>query len=346
MHVRCLLLLTYCPFLPRDGFQIQVQKLKRMAVMQSLSDSNMKDDNPRRLLVFGYGNIAKALFSELKGKNVFDQIYCTTRKSNDVLNEFPDIQYISFENARTILQGCSHVLITIPPVACNDSYSDIILDDSNILKSFGHDTKVCYVSTTGVYGNHDGEWVDESSHTLCKPESKAAYYLSFEKRYQSYVNPKNMIIFRCSGLYGNDSSALHTVMKRGGIHWLDICSVHDDITSRIHLNDAARSILASMNSDSYGIFNLADDEPASRREVMQYAYNLLIDRNIPICKKVGDNESNLSERMRRRVSDQKRVKNTKMKELLADNGGLNFPTYKEGLQSVLDFNLDAWKASI
>jgi hypothetical protein len=211
--------------------------------------------------------------------------------------------------------------------------------------SVARDTKVSYVSTTGVYGNHNGQWVDESSVTMCKPESKAAYYLSFEERYQSYINPQNMSIFRCAGLYGNDFSALHTVIKRGGIDWLDKNEGNDDddITSRIHLQDAARSILACMISDSCGIYNLADDEPTSRREVMEYAYNLLVHRNIPIYKQKGGNESNVSERMRRRVNDRKRVRNTKIKELLADFGGLNFPSYKEGLRSILEFNIDAWK---
>lgn len=345
MHALCVFLFSFCLSLPIYGFQIQFNKLRRTTVKQSFIDLTLQNAKPRRLLVFGNGNLAKAIFSELKGTLVFDQIYCTTRKRNDGENAFPDVHYIPFENASTILPDCSHVLITIPPVLLKDTYSDVILDNSNIMKSFGHDTVVSYVSTTGVYGNHDGGWVNESSSTLCKSESKASYYLSFEERYQNCINPENMSIFRCSGLYGNDFSALHTVLKRGGIDWLDKNNSNDDddITFRVHLQDAARSILACMIGGHHGIFNLADDKPASRKEVMQYAYDLLVSRNISILKQGDDSEINVSERMRRRVSDRKRVSNTKMRELLSDIGGLRFPTYKEGLQSILQFNLDMWK---
>lgn len=297
-----------------------------------------------RLIVIGCGNVANALFSELQHNMIFKETICASRRSrNELETVFENVQYISSQQVSKVISECSHILVTVPPIQSNDHYLDVLLDNREMVSAIRTGTKVSYVSTTGVYGDHEYGWVDESSPTLCSTESNPSHYLYLENRYQNCFGVKNTSIFRCAGLYGYDFSALHTVLKRGGIQSLDQMS-KEDVTSRVHLNDVARSILASMVQDQSGIFNLADDEPASRKMVMEYAYNLLVSEGISLPS-VDTQCFNapISERSSRRIKDRKRVKNTKMKTLLAGCGGLNFPSYKEGLKSVLDHNIDNWR---
>ena len=291
-------------------------------------------------------------------------------------------------------------------------YMDPILDHPNpkfISSIRSSRAWIGYVSTTGVYGNHNGEWVEEdesSSPLLCCENSKAFAYLDIERRWQHLdggmgegvgtgvdvhvdveqhgegTDWRNVCIFRCAGLYGDDFSALHTVRKKGFQESSSSSNSNPDsnskqksilaYTSRVHLVDVSRAIVACMGigmgigngveSDpqpSSGVFNLADSMPAPRQEVMQYAYQLLQQSNVDVgvgvdvgvdsgaCAGAGAGAGartspNTSERRRRRKKDRKRVRNTKMMNLL---GNLSFPTYREGLEDVLANNLNEWKGT-
>ena len=117
-----------------------------------------------------------------------------------------------------------------------------------------------------------------------------------------------------------------------------------EITNRIHEYDVARAIMAAMMSKSVGVYNLADDEPENRFIVMQEAAILLrsIGREPP---ERTDNEIPLQTvdirgRGRRRSIETKRISNTRMKESLISE--LQFPTYRQGLQSILKGNNTPW----
>jgi nucleoside-diphosphate-sugar epimerase len=315
------------------------------------------DETPGNVMIFGNGNVGKAVLSciesgvALRSNNT---IYCTFTKSPPP-DKIAGVEYIQFNQTTNVLQRCSHVLITIPPIMKDDNYNftDPILDNPRIFSSIPKNAWIGYVSTTGVYGNHNGEWVNESSLTLCKPGTKARAYLDIERRWHAFQNTST--IFRCGGLYGENVSALHTVRKGRGGDWsrqlgngnMNENGKEEGVTSRIHLVDVGRAIVAGMKQSQSmnGVFNLADSLPAARSEVMHYAYNLLLDSNVTPEKHDANVQG--SERRRRRGKDRKRVSNQKMLHLLEkDYGGkLLFPSYRAGLQHVLSKNLCEWKST-
>lgn len=365
----------------------------------------------------------------ISDKSYFDSIICTYNQTPPTKSQqsIPNVKYIPFHDEALILEllpKSTHILVTIPPQPAtsnvkkgeNDDdksniddagsstqtpspatingvmYKDVILD-SYIKNYVPNDSKIAFVSTTGVYGNHNGEWVDESSETKCEQGTKAYSYLIIEKQWLNLFNQQNkgigsgsgsgsegtntsptckghVCIFRCSGLYGNQFSALHTIRKSGwkmkekGV--LTKLKTNDEIpiTSRVHLDDVGRAILAYMlqaddddddkeynNDDHDGdsrsintVFNLSDDAPASRDDVMQFAYALLEDQNINMFENQHQQKGKKgSERGRRRRKDRKRVSNKKMRELLEPYGGLMFSSFNDGLLDVLKTNIKEWR---
>ena len=330
----------------------------------------------KRLLVFGLGNIgtlvAKIAATHLStnGTSSFDRVYGTTRSGKEIENVHT-VQFDSFENIRAIIPSCTHILITIPPVEAENTtnttfiaeqsrnwshFCDPVLNDPSLrLHEIAKpNTWIGYISSTSVYGNHDGNWVNEDSDVKCEPTSKGSLYLRAENEWIDAANSGGwkMNVFRCAGLYGDGRSALHTIRKRGVQH--EKIKTSDikvgNPTSRIHEKDAARAILSAMlmNDETDGDtsckrYNLADDNPAPRNEVMTFGHELLDDSNLlPSETSKPSSRRRPSEREKRRKTDKKRVENKRMKESLLPEG-LLYPTYREGLKAVLDINKEKWR---
>eukprot|EP00590_Aulacoseira_subarctica_P000945 CAMPEP_0172426496 /NCGR_PEP_ID=MMETSP1064-20121228/37711_1 /TAXON_ID=202472 /ORGANISM="Aulacoseira subarctica , Strain CCAP 1002/5" /LENGTH=421 /DNA_ID=CAMNT_0013170121 /DNA_START=206 /DNA_END=1471 /DNA_ORIENTATION=+ len=300
-------------------------------------------------------------------------------------NTSVSINFVDFDEPDAVteyLSEATHVLITIPPVLsqlsreqenqtrdfhCEDA---VLSSKYNYVKLIPYHAWVGYVSTTGVYGDHNGSWVNETSDTRATPFSKAWAYLQIESQWKYELckkQNKNLVIFRCAGLYGSQSSAIHTVSQR----LLEESSDASDLfnktimkaesmnnyvekeefaTSRIHITDASRAIISSMlstlNTDgSCSVYNLADNEPELRSVVMAYAEELLLrelqshhagfDSLLSGSKRKGKKGTFFSERRNRRTSDNKRVSNYKLLKLLHSYGGLMYPSYRDGLVSIL-----------
>ena len=290
------------------------------------------------------------------------------------------------------------------------------------------------LSTTAVYGNHDGKWVNEESECLVDEtlDHNALQWIRYEKDWMTRVVKQTsktdaatvataanggeeederhsslggcLRIFRCAGIYGSTQSALHTVYRRrqneDGSFVSPKETTKDDqktttttkpgrtVTNRIHEDDLARAVVASMlqcpkgsdttiwpslslsNKGLVEIYNLADDLPESRQTVLAYAANLLDtlpeDSGMDNQKKRQPSSFNKDEqssssffpttnenderkrippgaRSARRRRDQKRVDNSKMKQHLLNGSTLLYPTYKEGLQSILRHPRTPWK---
>ena len=227
------------------------------------------------------------------------------------------------------------------------------------------------ISTTGVYGNHDGKVVNESSELLCEENSNAELYRQFEDDWISLSDGhahNRLRIFRCAGIYDESRSALHTVYKN-----LESGKLTDPIpkytssppttgskTNRIHSFDLARAVVAGMFDDdikaAVRIYNLADDLPEYRSVVLSYAQELLASLGIDQNSFGADNEERESSkqtstrllsrssttRQRRRERESKLVCNKRMKEELLQDS-LWYPTYREGLQGVLMDSDTPWK---
>jgi hypothetical protein len=303
------------------------------------------------LLILGLGRVGREVARLGRDAGKFERITGTVRHVKDDATAADGIQRIQFEHAdeiRRIARRCSHVLITIPP-SKNDEES---IETDELFQSVVEELPACgwigILSTTGVYGNHNGAWVSEG--TACKPASSstARQYLAYEDAWKKRAARHSLRIFRCAGIYSPDQSALHTVFKNGLPRRKDETSVSDAsssgaVTNRIYVEDLATGILSSMqlhsNGDNSGcrIYNLADDLPESRTVVMSYAAQLLRSIGVFITEAPPTIEGS---RAQRRRTDQKRVSNRKMRQELLEM--LKFPTYKEGFSEILQDRRNPW----
>ena len=339
-------------------------------------DSGEASEN--RLLVFGLGNVGSLVAergSSLQVNDIpfFQNVYGTTRTTKDI----DGVQTIGFDDYQELIKiipSCTHVLVTIPPLnpsididinSSNQHYCDPVLNNSkySIKDILPANTWVGFISSTSVYGNHNGDWVTEDSETKCESGTRAEVYLKAEHEWRTAAKECDwkLHIFRCAGLYSDNRSALHTIRKNGVEVNKASTTKNGSPTSRIHEEDVSRAVLSAMNYNELipgntSLWNLADDEPEVRSKVMAYGAQLLEEAKL-LPKNEEDESSSIqtvtntkttttkpkqSERTSRRLVDRKRVNAQRMKDLLLPDGKLIFPTYREGLKSVLDSNRKKW----
>jgi len=234
-----------------------------------------------------------------------------------------------------------YILSTIPPLADQDF--DIVLKrygDYFRQSALNSNLKwIGYLSSTGVYGECGGAWVDEEQPT--RPTNPKTQARAAAERQWQFLHDRSGLpvhIFRLAGIYGPERNALETLAKEGGD--LSQCGANDNVcTSRIHVDDIVAGIRASMQLPSPGeVFNVADDLPCTRYEMLTYACRLL---GYPIQKPEDVVESALSSSSRRNTrGGSKRVDNAKIKNLLnRSNSSLHYPDYRSGLTALASAGL-------
>jgi hypothetical protein len=291
-----------------------------------------------RLLVLGLGGIGRAIVKELSTSDYFEQIQGTSRSPTS-FND--DVILFESNSVGAVLPKCTHVLITIPPPIEHDAMFDAVVKE--LASKLPPGAWLGFVSTSGVYGNHNGSWVTEDSPLYCSEKSLTFRYIEHEKKWQEISQESGWTcrVFRCAGLYGPDRSALHTLWKKCV---LDI-SPAAGITNRIHETDVARAIVASMMDPSlqrdFCVYNLSDDEPEGRSVVMKYARELFESIGVDVAITESSEALPASVRATRRGTDIKRVSNDRMKRELVSE--LQYPTYREGLMAILKDASSPWK---
>ncbi len=265
------------------------------------------------LFCFGIGYVATHLISSIKQQSNW-KISGTKRTDTNI--EAVDI--FNYDDLAILPRDITHILISIPP----KDEGDIVV------KQFGKQIKmlpnlkwVGYLSATGVYGDTKGNWVDENSPLVpTNPFSKKR--LIAEQQWQDLGLPLN--IFRLSGIYGPERNAIEQA-KAGHAKIID---AKDQVFSRIHVADIVQVLIATIdNNIKDEIFNLADDNPSSAREVVEFAYEIL---TLPPPKPIKLEDAELSEMGKVFYSENRRVKNDKIKNVLGIK--LKYPSYKEGLK--------------
>ncbi len=280
----------------------------------------------KKLFCFGFGYVSSYLAPYLSQSDW--EIFGTTtdEEKRDFLNEDGINARIFGENhplgnAQESLEDVTHLLISIPPNSNGDIVLDIHAKDIENLKKLEW---VGYLSATSVYGNCDGNWVDEESSTA--PSSKRGservlaenQWLDAFKKHQIPVH-----LFRLTGIYGPGRSALDTV-RMGTARRLE---KKGHAFNRIHVLDIVQTIIASINNPNpSSIYNLADDNPVPSHEVIKYACELL---NMKVPPLVPFDQADVAPMLRSFYKDNKRIKNDKIKGELSVN--LKFPDYKSGL---------------
>ena len=218
----------------------------------------------------------------------------------------------------------SHILCTAAPDAAGDPTLKACRAELGQARWLG------YLSTTGVYGDAAGEWVDEATppHPT-RPRSRQR--LEAERAWQA-VGQKTgaqVDIFRLPGIYGPGRSAIDQV-KAGTARRID---KPGQLFSRIHVADIATTVLAAMSRTRPGaIYNVADDLPAASGEVVAFACALL-GRPVPPAIPWEQAAPTLRDMARSFYAENRRVRNERIKRELGVV--LRYPTYREGLRAIL-----------
>ena len=283
-----------------------------------------------RLFCFGLGYSALALARRLGAQGW--SIAGTTR-SPDTADRLAaeGIEVFLFDRDRPLddpagaLAGTSHLLTSAPPDGTGDPVLEHHRADIAALEGLAW---LGYLSTTGVYGDRGGGWVDEDSALTPTGErgrrrvAAEAAWLDLWERDGLPVH-----VFRLAGIYGAGRSALDTV-RDGTARRID---KPDQVFSRIHVDDIAAVLQASMEQPRPGAaYNLCDDEAAPPQEVIAYACELLGREAPPL---VPFEAAELSDMARSFYRDNKRVSNARIKDELGV--ALTYPSYREGLRAIL-----------
>jgi nucleoside-diphosphate-sugar epimerase len=200
-----------------------------------------------RLLIFGPGYTASRIAAKLEGWHV------VTIGRAEIADR---------DRMRTEMAAATHILSSVPP----DAIGDPVLAQHGDLIAAAPARWIGYLSSTGVYGDTGGAWVDESAPIgRGRRDARTAADLAWQQLHPA------MRVFRLPGIYGPGRSALDRV-RAGSAQRIDL---PQHVFSRIHVDDIAEGVLASMSHGPAGVFNLADDRPASQNAVIEEACRLL-----------------------------------------------------------------------
>ncbi len=209
---------------------------------------------------------------------------------------------------REALARATHIVSTVPPAG----------DEDPILAAYGAAVSqvpwIGYLSSTGVYGDTGGAWVDERAPLAGRRGGRIAADLAWQR-----IGAR---VFRLPGIYGPGRSALERV-RAGEAHRVDL---PDQVFSRIHVDDIVGGVLAAIDRGPAGVYNLADDLPASQNDVVAHACRLLGLAPPPLrpLDALG-----LSAAARAFYSENRRIANGKARRLLGWRP--RYSTYREGL---------------
>ena len=283
-----------------------------------------------RLFCFGLGYTAEALARRAKAKGWQVAGTARTKEKAERLSGLGYEIHLfnhgqSLANATEALAGTTHILSSVPP----DVDGDPVVDRHGAQIGAIPDLEwIGYLSTTGVYGNRDGGWVDEESELLPTGE-RGRLRVAAERAWLDLARRENLTeqIFRLAGIYGAGRSA-HDQVKAGLAKRID---KPGQVFSRIHVDDIVTVLEASMAKPHPGrIYNVCDDDPASPTEVVDYACELLDVEPPPLMPL---SEAKLSPMGRSFYRDNKRVSNQRIKDELGVT--LRYPDYRAGLVSLL-----------
>lgn len=215
------------------------------------------------------------------------------------------------------IAAATHILSSIPPAASGDDPA-IVAHGSRIAAAPAR--WVGYLSSTGVYGDAQGAWVDEASPLNGRRSGRIA-----ADRAWAALHPAARV-FRLPGIYGPGRSALDR-LRAGPVARIDLPG---HVFSRIHVDDIVGALLASLESGAPGLYNLADAEPAPGEAVTAHAARLL---GLPVPPLQSLEAANLSPMARDFYAECRRVAAGKMTRDLGYD--LRYPDYRSGLAACL-----------
>jgi nucleoside-diphosphate-sugar epimerase len=222
------------------------------------------------------------------------------------------------------LAEATHILLSIAPDAAGDP---VIVAEAEALRRAKPEW-VGYLSTTGVYGDHDGGWVDETT-PLTPGTARGRQRVLAEAQWQALAADQGwpLHIFRLAGIYGPGRGPFRKV-KDGTAQRI---VKPGQFFSRIHVEDIGQVLHASIHRPDPGaVYNVCDDDPSPPQDVLAHAAELL---GLPIPPEVDIDKADMTPMARSFYAESKRVRNDRLKRDLGIK--LLYPTYRDGLAALL-----------
>ena len=282
------------------------------------------------LLSFGHGYSARALSRILLAQDW--RVIGTTRnedKAVGLMNDGIEPRIWPGADMAPALNGATHLLISAAPDDAGDPVLAALHDE--IAARAGQFEWVGYLSTTGVYGDHGGDWVDET--TPLTPSTKRGIARVQAESAWATIPDLPLHIFRLAGIYGPGRGPFAKV--RAGTARRIIKA--DQVFSRTHVADIARVLAASIRNPNPGaVYNVCDNDPAAPQDVIGYAADLL---GLPLLPAEDFEKAEMSPMARSFYAESKKVRNDRIKNELGVE--LLYPDYRSGLKALLAHELSA-----
>jgi nucleoside-diphosphate-sugar epimerase len=284
----------------------------------------------RRLFIFGLGYSAGFLARDLLAKGW--RVGGTSREASGQAaggTVPPGVEVYRFDRGHPLdpchFKDATCLLSSVPPDEKGDPVLDVLGD---VIAQMKQTQWVGYLSTTGVYGDRQGGWVDEES-ALRPTGERSRRRVEAETRWLDLWRNHGVPVhaFRLAGIYGPGRSPLDTV-REGSAHRID---KPGHVFSRIHAEDISGALQASMAKPKPGrVYNVCDNEAAPPQDVVGYSCELLGVEPPPLepIEAAGLSPMALSF-----YAGNKRVSNRRLTEELGYQ--LKYPTYREGLKAIL-----------
>ncbi len=271
------------------------------------------------LLCLGYGYSARALARRLLPRG-----WRVIGTSRDPVADAEGAELHVWPGEALPLTGVTHLLVSIAPGAEGDPVLNAAGQD---IARIAPDLKWAgYLSTTAVYGDHDGGWVDETT-PLTPASARGQWRVAAEQAWAA-VPGLPLHIFRLAGIYGPGRGPF-SKLSRGGLRRI---IKPGQVFSRIHVDDIAQVLMASMARPNPGaIYNVCDDEPVPPQDVIGYAAEL---QGLPLPPAVDFDEAVMTPMARSFYNENKRVRNDRIKTELGVR--LIYPDYRVGLEALLE----------
>jgi hypothetical protein len=221
------------------------------------------------------------------------------------------------------LMDAAALLVLVPP----DDGDPVLRQFASTIAGAPQLQSIVYLSTIGVYGDHGGAWIDETTPPVPISERSRAR-LAAEKEWQALGarSGKSAAVLRLSGIYGPSQNALLQVARRSAKR----IDKPGQVFNRIHAADISGALWHLAYRDLGGVFNVTDDEPAPPQDVVAYAADLM---RQPPPPEIPFDAAQLSPMARSFYGENKRVSNRLMREGLGHQP--LYPTYREGLAACL-----------
>jgi nucleoside-diphosphate-sugar epimerase len=284
------------------------------------------------LLCLGLGYCARFYVAEFGAR--FDRVIGTSRTPKPAGR----VEMLTFDAAapsdavRGAVAAATHLLLSPTPTESGDPIAAALGTE---IASAPKLESIVYLSSLGVYGDHDGAWVDETATTI-PAHARGGARLAAEQTWQAIGRTRGVpvAVLRLAGIYGPGQNVF-TRLLAGRAHRI---AKPGHVFNRIHVADIAQAIEAAFARKADGIFNVTDDEPAAYSDQVLMAAKLL-DVDPPKELSMAEARQILTPMALSFYAGCVRVKNDKLKNELGVK--LRYPTYREGLRALFDGGYDA-----